>query len=57
MSHIKRSNKDFTVAGQASAEEIERASQIGFRSILNVRSPHETGFVNEESRLTESVGL
>jgi uncharacterized protein (TIGR01244 family) len=57
MSNSKRIDENFTVAGQVSAEELEQASQAGFKSVLNLRSPNEPGFLNEEPQLAEDAGL
>lgn len=50
-------NQLFAVAGQVTPEQLEQAAQEGFKSVLNVRSPHEPGFVAEEPQQAAALGL
>lgn len=54
---VKPINDDFSAAGQVTPEELEQAAQAGFKSVLNVRSPEEQGFLTEEPQIAESLGL
>lgn len=54
---VKPINDDFSAAGQVTPEELEQAAKAGFKSVLNVRSPEEQGFLNEEPQIVESLGL
>lgn len=54
---VTRINDDFSVAGQVTPAELEQAAQSGFKSVLNLRSPSEDGFLKEEPKITESLGL
>ena len=49
MEDVKKLNDDLTIViGQVTSEQIEQAAQEGFKSILNLRSPNEEGFLTEE---------
>lgn len=54
---VKRINDDFSVAGQVTPAELEAAAQAGFKSVLNLRSLGEEGFLKTEPEITESLGL
>jgi uncharacterized protein (TIGR01244 family) len=54
---VKRINDDFSVAGQVTPAELQAATEAGFKSVLNLRSPEEEGFLKEEPEITESLGL
>lgn len=58
MENIKRINDQLAVAmGQVTPEQLQQASQEGFKSVLNLRSPNEEGFLSDEQQQTEAVGL
>lgn len=54
---VKPINDDFSAAGQVTPAELEQAAQKGFKSVLNLRSPNEEGFLQEEPQVAESLGL
>ncbi len=54
---VKRINDDFSAAGQVTPADLEQAAQTGFKSVLNLRSPTEEGFLAEESDIAASLGL
>ena len=54
---VKPINENFSAAGQVTPEELEQAAKAGFKSVLNVRSPEEQGFLTEEPQIAESLGL
>jgi uncharacterized protein (TIGR01244 family) len=54
---VKPINDDFSAAGQVTPAELEAAAQAGFKSVLNLRSPTEEGFLEEEAQIAESLGL
>ncbi|MEP0872569.1 sulfur transferase domain-containing protein [Trichocoleus desertorum AS-A10] len=54
---VKPINQEFSAAGQVTPEELEQAAQAGFKSVLNVRSPEEQGFLNKEAQIVTSLGL
>ncbi|MBD2433440.1 MULTISPECIES: beta-lactamase hydrolase domain-containing protein [Fischerella] len=57
MTEIKKISDQFSAAGQVSPEDLQQAAQAGFKSVLNLRSPAETGFVNDEQEQANAVGL
>lgn len=58
MEDVKKLNDDLTiVTGQITSEQIQQAAQEGFKSILNLRSPDEEGFLTEEQQQAEAAGL
>lgn len=54
---VKPISEAFSVAGQVTPEELEQAAKAGFKSVLNVRSPEEQGFLQEEPEIAASLGL
>ena len=57
MENVKKINDEMTVAGQLTPEQLQQAAQEGFKSILNLRSPDEQGFMNDEQQQAETAGL
>ncbi|WP_254568490.1 beta-lactamase hydrolase domain-containing protein [Oscillatoria sp. HE19RPO] len=58
MENIKKIRDDLAIAmNQLTGEQVQQASQEGFKSILNLRSPQEEGFSSEEQQQAESAGL
>ena len=57
MDNVKKINDELTVAGQVTPEQLQQAAREGFKSILNLRSPDEEGFLNDEQQQAEAVGL
>ncbi len=57
MTHVKKVSDDFSVAGQISSEELKELASQGFKSVLNLRSPDEKDFLNDEQKQAEAVGL
>lgn len=58
MENIKRINDQLAVAmGQVTLEELQQAAQKGFKSVLNLRSPNEEGFLPDEQQQAETAGL
>lgn len=54
---VKPINDDFSVAGQVTPDELKQVAQDGFKSVLNLQSPDEQGFLKEEPQLADSLGL
>ncbi|MDX2243200.1 MAG: protein tyrosine phosphatase family protein [Leptolyngbyaceae cyanobacterium bins.302] len=58
MENIKRINDQLAVAmGQVTPDELQQAAQEGFKSVLNLRSPNEEGFLPDEQQQAETTGL
>lgn len=58
MENVKRINDQLAVAtNQVTPEQLQQAAQEGFKSVLNLRSPNEEGFVSDEQQQAENAGL
>ena len=57
MENAKKVNDQITVAGQVTLEQLQQAAAEGFESVLNLRSPDEEGFWQDEQQATELLGL
>jgi uncharacterized protein (TIGR01244 family) len=57
MENVKKINDELSVAGQVTPEQLQQAAQEGFQSVLNLRSPDEEGFWEEEQQQVEALGL
>ena len=57
MDNLKQITKEISIAGQPSPADIEDAHQSGFRTIVNLRTADEPGYLADEERLVESLGL
>ena len=50
-------NKQITVAGQITPEQLDEAARQGFKSVLNLRAADEEGFMADERQRAEAAGL
>lgn len=57
MQPIRKINNELTIAPQLTLEQLNQIAQEGFKSVLNLRSPDETGFLSSEQQQAESLGL
>lgn len=57
MNTIRKINDDLAIAGQLTSEQLQQIVQDGFKSVLNLRSPDEAGFLNNEQQQVEALGL
>jgi|SRR3712207_6564541 len=57
MKTIRKINDDLAIAGQLTPEQLQQLAQDGFKSVLNLRSPDEEGFLNNEQQQVEALGL
>lgn len=58
MENVKRINDRLAVAtSQVTPEQLQQAAKAGFKSVLNLRSPNEEGFVSDEQQQAENAGL
>ena len=57
MQPIRKINNQLTIAPQLSLEQLKQIAQEDFKSVLNLRSPDETGFLSSEQQEAESLGL
>jgi uncharacterized protein (TIGR01244 family) len=52
-----RINENLTTTGQVTKQQLQQASQEGFKSVLNLRSPDELGYLKDEQQIVEALGL
>lgn len=57
MENVKKINNELTVAGQVTLEQLQQAVSEGYKSVLNLRSPSEQGFISDEQQQAEDLGL
>jgi uncharacterized protein (TIGR01244 family) len=58
MENAKQIDDELSVAmGQPTVEQLQQAAKEGFKSVLNLRSPQEEGFVSDEQQQAEAAGL
>lgn len=57
MEWLQRIDEDCAIAGQLTPEQIQQLPQAGFKSVLNLRSPHEPGVLGTEQQNIEAQGL
>ncbi|PSB00495.1 beta-lactamase hydrolase domain-containing protein [Merismopedia glauca] len=57
MPDIKQISDDLSVASQVTPEQLQQVATKGFRSVLNLRSPQEEGFLTNEPQQVASLGL
>ncbi|MBE9205759.1 phosphatase [Nostoc sp. LEGE 06077] len=57
MSDSKKVSENLSIAGQVTPEELQQLAQAGFKSVLNLRSPDESGFFHDEQQQAEEAGL
>lgn len=53
----KKINDEITIAGQITPEQLQQAAQEGYKSVFNLRSPEEQGFLPDEQQQAEFTGL
>ena len=57
MKIIRKINDELAIAGQITPEQLQQIAQEGFKSVLNLRSPDEDGFLIGEQEQAEALGL
>ncbi|AFZ24817.1 hypothetical protein Cylst_2611 [Cylindrospermum stagnale PCC 7417] len=57
MTDSKKVSDDVSITGQVTPEQLQQAAENGFKSVLNLRSPDETGFLNDEQQRATAAGL
>ncbi|NET31588.1 MAG: hypothetical protein F6K19_06260 [Cyanothece sp. SIO1E1] len=57
METIRKINNELVIAGQVSPEELWQIAREGVKSVCNLRSPEEQGFLNNEQQQVEALGL
>jgi uncharacterized protein (TIGR01244 family) len=57
MQTIRKINDELAIAGQINLEQLVQVAENGFRSILNLRSPGEVGFLVDEPEKATVLSL
>lgn len=57
MTAAKKVSDELSVTGQVTSEQLQQAAQEGCKSVLNLRSPDELGFLSDERQQAEALGL
>jgi uncharacterized protein (TIGR01244 family) len=57
MENIIKINDELGVKGQLTPEELRQLRGLGFKSLLNLRSPDEEDFLQDEQQQAEVAGL
>ncbi|MFS0516003.1 beta-lactamase hydrolase domain-containing protein [Nostoc sp. UIC 10607] len=57
MTNSKKISDDLSAAGQLTPEQLQQAAAEGFKSVINLRSPDEQGFLSDEQQKAEAAGL
>lgn len=57
MEAVRKINDELAIAGQITLEQLPQIAQSGFKSVLNLRSHEENGFLNNEQEKVEALGL
>lgn len=57
MNNVIHVKPDLVTTGQVVPEQLRQAVLEGFKSVLNLRSPDELGFLTTEQDLVEELGL
>lgn len=53
----RKITNELTIAGQPTLDEIQQLAEAGYRSVVNLRSLNEIGFLEDEQQTTEHLGL
>lgn len=57
METVRKINDELAIAGQVTLEQLQQIAQEGFKSVLNLRSLDEDGFLTDEQQQVENLGL
>jgi uncharacterized protein (TIGR01244 family) len=57
MTNSKKISDDLSASGQITPEELQKLASEGFKSVINLRSPDEQGFLRDEQQQAEATGL
>ncbi len=57
MINSKKISDDLSADGQLTPEQLQQAAAEGFKSVINLRSPDEQGFLSDEQQQAEAAGL
>ncbi|MEH1922866.1 MULTISPECIES: beta-lactamase hydrolase domain-containing protein [unclassified Nostoc] len=57
MNIVRKINDELAIAGQITLDQLQEIGDEGYRSVVNLRLPDETGLVANEQEKTELLGL
>lgn len=57
MDTIRKITSELAIAGQPTLDELQHVAEEGYRSVMNLRSSEEIGFLNDEKQKIEYLGL
>ncbi|MBD2410469.1 hypothetical protein FACHB389_04245 [Nostoc calcicola FACHB-389] len=57
MNIVRKINNELAIAGQVTLDQLKQIADEGYKSVLNLRFPDETGFLVDEQQKTELLGL
>ncbi|MEH1864347.1 MAG: sulfur transferase domain-containing protein [Nostoc sp.] len=57
MNIVRKINDQLAIAGQITLDQLKQVADEGYRSVLNLRLPDETGLLADEQEKTEFLGL
>jgi len=57
MDTVREITNELAIAGQPTLDELQQLAEEGYRSVVNLRSPDEKGFLEEERQKIEYLGL
>lgn len=57
MEYFQRIDEDCAIAEQLTLEQIQQLPRTEFKSVLNLRSPEESGVLGDEQQRIEALGL
>jgi uncharacterized protein (TIGR01244 family) len=57
MEKVRKITNELAIAGQPTPDVLQHLVEEGYRSVVNLRSPQENGFLDDEQQKTEYLGL
>jgi uncharacterized protein (TIGR01244 family) len=57
MINFRQLTTHIAIAGQPTAEELSNARPQGFRTVVNLRTEPEAGYLHDEERIVEDTGI
>lgn len=57
MNIVRKINDELAICGQITPEQLQQIADDGYKSVLNLRFPHENGWWDIEQDKTEFLGL
>ncbi|HIK17598.1 MAG TPA: hypothetical protein IGS53_20215 [Leptolyngbyaceae cyanobacterium M33_DOE_097] len=57
MSTVRQITNEVAIAGQVTLDDLQQLLEAGYRTIVNLRSPYEPGFLEDEQAKVERLSL